>query len=57
MTYQKIVLNIVGAAKRNPMLIGKFAGIKKVIRMGIGMGFCVSGCIAAFTMLVARSSS
>lgn len=52
------MLYIVGAANKNPILIGIFAGKKKVILIGIGIGFYVSGWIAALTMFVAcRSSS
>jgi len=37
------VLNIVGALKRKPILMGMFPGKKNVILIGIGIGISVSG--------------
>lgn len=54
MTYQKNVLNKVGAPNIIPIMIGKLPNKKKVMRMGIAIGCSVSGCIAALEMLSAR---
>lgn len=56
-TYQSTVLNIVGALNKKPILIGILPGKKKVILIGIGIGYKVSGWIAAFVIFTACLSS